>query len=71
MDWKIRQDRQDARTWALETLIRYEGHLDSRMYPCADWITSTGLTNDAHDVIACWEEWKRDNPSMESQLTPL
>ena len=49
MDWKIRQDRQDARTWALETLIRYEGHLDSRMYPCADWITSTGLTNDAHE----------------------
>jgi hypothetical protein len=61
MDWKIRQDRQDDRTYILETLIRHEGCLDSRMYVCADYLVSNGTTN-ADDVKSAWTEWKRDNP---------
>ena len=62
MDWKIRQDRQDDRTFILETLIRHEGHLDSRMYVCADVLVSNGTTNH-DDVLYAWDECKRDNPS--------
>lgn len=71
MDWKIRQDRQDDRTWALETLIRHEGHLDNRMYACADYLCSAGLTTDAKDVLTAWEEWKEVNPSSMPEITPL
>lgn len=69
MDWKIRQDRQDDRTFILETLIRHEGHLDNRMYVCADYLVSNGTT-DPDDVRAAWAEWKRDNPEPYT-LTPL
>ena len=71
MDWKIRQDRQDDRTWALETLIRHEGHLDNRMYACADYLCSAGLTRDANDVLTAWEEWKEVNQSSMTDITPL
>lgn len=60
MDIKIRQDRQDDRTRILETLIRTEGRLDSRMYPCADYLVSNGSV-EHNDVLAGWTEWKERN----------
>ncbi len=60
MDVQIRQDRQDDRTRILETLIRSEGHLDSRMYSCADYLVSNG-TNEHNDILAGWAEWKERN----------
>ena len=50
MDVKIRQDRQDDRTRILETLIRSEGHLDSRMYACSDYLVSNGTT-EHNDIL--------------------
>ena len=60
MDVKIRQDRQDDRTRILETLIRSEGHLDSRMYACSDYLVSNGTT-EHNDILAGWAEWKQEN----------
>jgi hypothetical protein len=68
MDWKIRQDRQDDRVWSMEVMLRYEGFLDPRIYECADYCTSAGLTKDANDVITTWVEWKLDHPSDNPQI---
>ena len=50
MDSKTRLERQDDRVWCLEQLIRLEGHLDPRMYECADYATSAGLVKDHKDL---------------------
>ncbi|AHB80706.1 hypothetical protein S-MbCM25_071 [Synechococcus phage S-MbCM25] len=68
MDWKIRQDRQDDRVWCMEVMLRHEGFLDPRIYECADYCASAGLTKNANDVRAAWEEWKVDNPSDNPQV---
>lgn len=63
MDHRIREDRQDLRTHVLETLIRYEGFLDTRMYECADYLTSAGLTTENSHIIQGWNDWKNENKS--------
>lgn len=63
MDIKIREDRQDLRTFVLETLIRHEGYLDTRMYECADYLTSAGLTTAVSHIIQGWSDWKKENRS--------
>ena len=68
MDWKIRQDRQDDRVWCLGVMLRHESFLDTRIYACADYCASAGLTKDANDILAAWEEWKIDNPSDNPQV---
>ena len=50
MDAKTRVERQEDRVWCLEQLIRLEGHLDPRMYECADYATSAGLVKDVKDL---------------------
>ena len=52
----------------MEVMLRHEGFLDPRIYECADYCTSAGLTKDANDVRAAWEEWKVDNPSDNPQI---
>ncbi len=72
MDAKIRNERMDERTWAMEIMIRYEKFLDPRMYECADYCTSAGLINEGKDIITAWEEWKEryptDNPQVNNRL---
>ena len=60
------QDFQDTRTWVLETLIRHEGCLDSRMYACADRCVSSDCINDVKDVVKTWEDFKKRIPSTSS-----
>lgn len=71
MDNAIRVERQDLRTFVLETLIKYENFLDPRMYECADYLTSAGHTTDASHVIQHWKEWKDENPSDNPQVNRL
>ncbi|WLW37385.1 hypothetical protein [Synechococcus phage S-RS29] len=71
MDYQTRIDRQDARVWALEQLLKYEGHLDPRMYECADYATSAGLVKDKNDLYTLWVEWKIDNPSDNPQINRM
>lgn len=71
MDYQTRIDRQDARVWALEQLLRYEGYLDPRMYECADYATSAGLVKDKNDLYTLWVEWKIDNPSDNPQINRM
>ena len=71
MDPKTRQERQEDRVWAIEQLIRYEGHLDPRMYECADYCASAGLVNDVNDLYTLWVEWKIDNPSDNPQVNRM
>jgi len=60
------QDFQDTRTWLLETLIRYEGCLDTRMYGCADLCVNADCINDVKDVVKTWEDFKKRTPSTSS-----
>ncbi|AGH56093.1 hypothetical protein CPRG_00009 [Synechococcus phage Syn30] len=69
MDSKTRIERQDARVWALEQLIRLEGGLDPRMYECADYATSAGLVKDQKDLYTLWVEWKEKNPTDNPQIS--
>ncbi len=71
MDPQTRLERQDARVWAIEQLIRYEGMLDPRMYECADYATSAGSVQDVKDLYTLWVEWKRNNPSNNPQINRL
>ena len=68
MDAKIRNERMDERTWAMEIMIRYEKFLDPRMYECADYCTSAGLINEGKDIITAWEEWKERYPTDNPQV---
>jgi hypothetical protein len=69
MDAQIRSERQDARVWCLEQLIRLEGGLDPRMYECADYATSSGTVKDPNDLYTLWVEWKGKNPTNNPQLS--
>ena len=65
------ETQQDARVWALEQLIRYEGCLDPRMYECADYVTSQGSVENVNDLYTLWVEWKVDNPSNSPKTNRL
>ena len=54
--------------WLDLSYAHHEGFLDPRIYECADYCTSAGLTKDAKDVLATWEDWKVDHPSDNPQV---
>jgi len=56
-------NRQDARVWALEQLIRKEGCLDTRMYECADASTDSIVGKNKESLYTLWEGWKLQHPS--------
>ena len=68
MDQSIREERRDARTMVLETLIRYESFLDPRMYAAADYITSNGSYTEVAHIIQGRKDWKVENPSDNPQI---
>ena len=68
MDSKVRTDRQDTRTWAIENLIRHESFLDPRMYACADHFASVSASHTLEDLYTLWVEWKEDNPTNNPQV---
>jgi len=53
---------QDLRTWALESLIKYEGNLDTRMYTFADLYIGLNSSKDTKVLYTLWNGWKTDNP---------
>ena len=53
---------QDLRTWALESLIKYEGNLDTRMYTFADLYINLNSCKDTKVLYTLWNGWKTDNP---------
>ena len=71
MDPQTRVERQDARLWAIEQLIRHEGMLDPRMYECADYATSLGSVQQWKDLYTLWVEWKANKPSSNPQINRL
>ena len=68
MDSKVRTDRQDTRTWAIENLIRHESFLDPRMYACADCYASMYVSQVVDDLYTLWMEWKEKNPTDNPQV---
>ena len=68
MDSKVRTDRQDTRTWAIEQLIKHESFLDPRMYACADCYASTFVSQVVDDLYTLWMEWKEKNPTDNPQV---
>jgi len=54
---------QELRTRILETLIQYEGLLDTRMYGCADYLATAGLVSDTSHMIQGWNTWKTEHTS--------
>ena len=68
MDSKVRTQRQDTRTWAIEQLIRHESFLDPRMYACADYYASSYASKVLDDLYTLWIEWKKDNPTDNPQV---
>jgi len=68
MDSKVRTDRQDTRTWAIENLIRHESFLDPRMYACADHYASVSASHTLEDLYTLWVEWKDSNPTDNPQV---
>ncbi len=68
MDSKVRTQRQDTRTWAIEQLIRHESFLDPRMYACADYYSSSYGSQVLDDLYTLWIEWKEDNPTDNPQV---
>ena len=65
------QDYQDDRTWCLEQLIRKEGHLEQRMYECADHAIEHGITKDLKELYTLWERWKTSTPDPNKQINRL
>ena len=65
---KIRTDRQDTRTWAIEQLIKKENFLDPRMYGCADCYASSYVSQVVDDLYTLWMEWKEKNPTDNPQV---
>ena len=65
---KVRTDRQDTRTWAMEQLIKHESFLDPRMYACADCYASTFVSQVLDDLYTLWIEWKEKNPTDNPQV---
>ena len=69
---KFSQTHQDDRVWALERLIRYEGHLDPRMYECAQLNSEQRDNKDCETLYKLWEDWKERIPANpHSQLNRL
>ena len=68
MDSKVRTDRQDTRTCAIEKLIRHESFLDPRMYACADHYASVSASHTLEDLYTLWVEWKDSNPTDNPQV---
>ena len=68
MDYAIREERRDARTMVLETLIKFENFLDPRMYACSDYLVSAGLYTETSHIIQGWKDWKDENPSENPQV---
>lgn len=65
---KFSQSLQDSRTFILETLIRTEGHLDNRMYNCADLcVNFNKLCTD--EILKEWDNYKKNHPDR--KITPL
>ena len=65
---KFSQSLQDSRTFILETLIRTEGHLDNRMYNCADLCVDLNKVC-TEEILSEWERYKRAHP--EHKITAL
>jgi hypothetical protein len=68
MDYAIREERRDARTMVLETLIKFENFLDPLMYACSDYLVSAGLYTETSHIIQGWKDWKDENPSDNPQV---
>tara|TARA_B100000683_G_C12450396_1_gene539888 strand:+ start:1251 stop:1469 length:219 start_codon:yes stop_codon:yes gene_type:complete len=65
---KVRRNRQDIRTWAIEQLIRKENFLDPRMYACADCYASMYISQVLDDLYTLWMEWKEKHPTDNPQV---
>jgi hypothetical protein len=65
------QTHQDTRTWCLEKLIVKEGHLETRMYACADYAIEHGITEDLNELYTLWEDWKIKHPRTDTQINRL
>ena len=65
------QDYQDDRTWCLEQLKRKEGHLETRMYACADHALTEGISKDLKELNTLWERWKNSTPDPNTQINRL
>ena len=65
---KVRRNRQDIRTWAIEQLIRKENFLDPRMYACADCYASMYISQVLDDLYTLWIEWKEKHPTDNPQV---
>ena len=59
---------QDLRTWALQTLIWKEGHLDSKMYAVADLYIGINNTKNTEVLYTLWNGWKSNHPDIKYKL---
>ena len=59
---------QDLRTWALQTLIWKEGHLDSKMYAVADLYIGINNTKNTEVLYTLWNGWKSNHPDTKYKL---
>tara|TARA_B100000886_G_scaffold90294_1_gene59554 strand:- start:512 stop:748 length:237 start_codon:yes stop_codon:yes gene_type:complete len=59
---------QDLRTWALQTLIWKEGHLDSKMYAVADLYIGINNAKNTEVLYTLWNGWKSNHPDTKYKL---
>lgn len=56
------EEISEVRVRALEALIRCEGHLEHRMYECADFYAHNKDSQDVKIYIHCGLDGKRNSP---------
>lgn len=56
------EEISEVRVRALEALIRCEGHLEHRMYECADFYAHNKDSQDVKDLYTLWSGWKEKFP---------
>jgi hypothetical protein len=59
---------QDLRTWALQTLIRKEGFLDTKMYTVADLYIGLNNAKNQDVLYTLWNGWKSNHPDTKYKL---
>lgn len=59
---------QDLRTWALQTLIQLEGHLDTKMYTVADLYIGLNNAKNRDVLYTLWNGWKSNHPNTRYKL---
>ena len=59
---------QDLRTCALQTLIQFEGHLDTKMYTVADLYIGLNNAKNRDVLYTLWNGWKSNHPNTRYKL---